>query len=195
MTGLGATGGTVWVGTANGWVISFDPRTGALSRGVRLGTRVASLSAARSELWVTVNVPVPAAATYPGLDTLRLDPRTGKLAQDTGLPMASVSTDGTTVWGLGSAPPYGSDAGLLAKIGPTTGTMSEKAQLSVTGYNVPDTLGVSAGTAWVINDGAGKQSGGGRPWRGRTATSLEHSGSTEGESAVVPCHDTREPPP
>ena len=153
--GLGAAGGTVWVGTANGWVISFDPRSGALSRGVRLGTRVASLAAAGSELWVTVNVPVPAAATYPGLDTLRLDPRTGKIAQDTGLPMVFVSTDGTAVWALGSAPPYGSDAGLLAKIGPTAGTMSEKAQLSVTGYNVPDTLGVSAGTAWVINDGAG----------------------------------------
>ena len=155
VTGLGAAGGTVWVGTANGWVISFDPRSGALSRGVRLGTRVASLSAAGSELWVTVNVPVPAAATYPGLDTLRLDPTTAKIAQDTGLPMVFVSTDGTSVWALGSAPPYGSDAGLLAKISPTPGTMSEKAQLPVTAYNVPDTLGVSAGTAWVINDGAG----------------------------------------
>ena len=155
VTGLGAAGGTVWVGTANGWVISFDPRSGALSRGVRLGTRVASLSAAESELWVTVNVPVPAAATYPGLDTLRLDPRTGKIAQDTGLPMVFVSTDGTSVWALSSAPPYGSDAGLLARIGPTAGTMSEKAQLPVTGYNVPDTLGVSAGITWVINDGAG----------------------------------------
>jgi len=155
VTGLGAAGGTVWVGTANGWVISFDPSSGARSRGVRLGTRVASLAAAGSELWVTVNVPVPPHATYPGLDTLRLDPTTGKIAQDTGLPMAFVSTDGTSVWALGSAPPYRSDAGLLAKIAATAGTMSDKAQLPATGYNVPDTLGVYAGTAWVINDGAG----------------------------------------
>ncbi len=46
VTGLGATGGTVWVGTANGWVMAFDPRKGALSRARRLGTRVVSLSAA-----------------------------------------------------------------------------------------------------------------------------------------------------
>ncbi|MDA8276086.1 MAG: hypothetical protein M0029_12015 [Actinomycetota bacterium] len=155
VTGLGTAGGTMWVGTANGWVISFDPRSGALSRGVRLGTRVASLTAAGSELWVTVNVPVPPHATYPGLDTLRLDPTTGKIAQDTGLPMAFVSTDGTSVWALGSAPPYGSDAGLLAKIAATVGTMSDKAQLPATGYIVPDTLGVYADTAWVINDRAG----------------------------------------
>ena len=155
VTGLGAAGSTVWVGTANGWVISFDPSSGALSRSVRLGTRVASLAAAGSELWVTVNVPVPPHATYPGLDTLRLDPTTGKIAQDTGLPMTFVSTDGTSVWALGSAPPYRSDAGLLAKIAAVAGTMSDKAQLPVTGYNVPDTLGVYAGTAWVINDLAG----------------------------------------
>ena len=155
VTGLGAAGGTVWVGTANGRVISFNPSSGALSRGVRLGTRVASLAAAGSELWVTVNVPVPPHATYPGLDTLRLDPTTGKIAQDTGLPMTFVSTDGTSVWALGSAPPYRSDAGLLAKIAAVAGTMSDKAQLPATGYIAPDTLGVYAGTAWVVNDSAG----------------------------------------
>lgn len=69
--------------------------------------------------------------------------------------MTFVSTDGTSVWAVGSAPPYGSDAGLLAKIAATAGTMSDKAQLPATGYNVPDTLGVYAGTAWIINDGAG----------------------------------------
>ena len=155
VTGLGAAGGSVWVGTANGWVISFDPSSGALSRGVRLGTRVASLAAAGSELWVTVNVPVPPHATYPGLDTLRLDPTTGRITHDTGLPMTFVSTDGTSVWALGSAPPYRSDAGLLAKIAATAGTIRDKAQLPATGYNVPDTLGVYAGTAWVINDRSG----------------------------------------
>jgi hypothetical protein len=155
VTGLGAAGGTVWVGTANGRVISFNPSSGALSRGVRLGTRVASLAAAGSELWVTVNVPVPPHATYAGLDTLRLDPTTGKIAQDTGLPMTFVSTDGTSVWALGSAPPYRSDAGLLAKIAAVAGTMSDKAQLPATGYIAPDTLGVYAGTAWVVNDSAG----------------------------------------
>lgn len=155
VTGLGTAGGTVWVGTANGWVMSFDPSTGALSHGVRLGTRVASLSAAGSELWVTVNLPVPPHATYPGLDTLRLDPTTGTVAQDTGLPMTLVSTDGTSVWALGSAPPYGSDGGLLAKINPTAGTMIAKARLPTTRYDVPDTLGVHAGMAWIINDGAG----------------------------------------
>lgn len=69
--------------------------------------------------------------------------------------MTFVSTDGTSVWALSGAPPYRSDAGLFAKIAATAGTMSDKAQLPATRYNVPDILGVYAGTAWVVNDGAG----------------------------------------
>jgi len=155
VTGLGANSSAVWVGTANGWVLSFNPRNGALSSGQHLGTRVVSLSAANSGVWVTVNLPVPANAPYPGLDTLRLDPRTGRITLDTGLPMVFVSTDGTSVWVLGSAPPYRSAAGLLGNVNPTTGAMSMDAELPVESYKTPDTLGVYQGSAWVINDSLG----------------------------------------
>ncbi|MDA8182884.1 MAG: hypothetical protein M0035_00385 [Actinomycetota bacterium] len=155
VSALGANSSAVWVGTANGWVLSFNPQSGALSGGQRLGTRVASLSAAKTGVWVTVNLPVPANAPYPGLDTLRLDPTTGRITRDTGLPMTFVSTDGTSVWVLGSAPPYRSAAGLLGKVNPTTGAMSTDAELPVESYKTPDTLGVYQGSAWVINDGLG----------------------------------------
>ncbi|MFC0082598.1 PQQ-binding-like beta-propeller repeat protein [Aciditerrimonas ferrireducens] len=155
VTGLGATGGTVWVGTANGWVMAFDPRKGALSRARRLGTRVVSLSAAGPELWVTLNLPVPPNARYPGLDLVRLDPTTGGIAQDTGLPIAFVATDGTSVWALGSAPPYRSDGGLVAELDLRSGTLRARTQLPAFGYDLPDTLGVSDGAAWVLNDTAG----------------------------------------
>ncbi|MHB1712519.1 MAG: hypothetical protein ACYCV7_14165, partial [Acidimicrobiales bacterium] len=44
VTALGANSSAVWVGTANGWVLSCNPQNGALSTGQRLGIRVASLS-------------------------------------------------------------------------------------------------------------------------------------------------------
>lgn len=155
VTGLGTNNSAVWVGTANGWVLSLNPQSGALSTGRRLGTRVASLSASNSGIWVTVNLPVPSNAAYPGLDTLRLDPTTGVIENDTGLPMVFVATDGTSVWALSSAPPYQSAAGLVGRVDPTTGQLNEQAELPVQGYNTPDTLGVYDGAAWVINDGVG----------------------------------------
>jgi len=155
VTGLGANSSAVWVGTANGWVLSFNPQNGALSSGQHLGSRVASLSAANSGVWVTENLPVPTNAPYPGLDTLRLDPTTGRITLDTGLPMTFVSTDGTSVWVLGSAPPYREAAGLLGNVNPTTGAMSTDAELPVESYKTPDTLGVYQGSAWVINDSLG----------------------------------------
>jgi len=155
VTGLGANSSAVWVGTVNGWVLSLNPQSGALSNGQRLGARVASLSASNAGVWVTVNLPVPSNAAYPGLDTLRLDPTTGMIENDTGLPMVFVATDGTSVWVLSSAAPYLSAAGLVGNIDPTTGQLNEQAELPVQSYNTPDTLGVYEGVAWVINDGTG----------------------------------------
>jgi ABC-type Co2+ transport system permease subunit len=156
VTALGANNAAVWVGTANGWVLSFDPRSGVLSSGHRLGARIASLAASNSGAWVTANVPVSADAGYPGLDTLRLDPTTGTITKDTGLPMVFVSTDGTSVWVLSSAAPYGSAAGLVANIDPKTGDMNEQTELPVENVNFPNALGVYEGSAWVINDDGGK---------------------------------------
>ncbi|MHB8320351.1 MAG: hypothetical protein ACYDEP_14190 [Acidimicrobiales bacterium] len=155
VTALGANSAGIWAGTANGWVMSFNPRSGVLSSAHRLGTRVVSLSAANSGVWVTVNLPVPANAPYPGLDTLRLDPRTGSIAKDTGLPMVFVSTDGASVWVLGSAPPYQSAAGLLGNVDPASGAMSVVVELRVMSYETPDALGVYRGSVWVINDALG----------------------------------------
>jgi hypothetical protein len=101
-------------------------------------------------------VPVSADAGYPGLDTLRLDPTTGTITKDTGLPMVFVSTDGTSVWVLSSAAPYGSAAGLVANIDPKTGDMNEQTELPVENVNFPNALGVYEGSAWVINDDGGK---------------------------------------
>lgn len=155
VTGLGANNSAVWVGTANGWVLSLDLQSGALPTGRRLGTRVASLSASNSGIWVTVNLPVPSGAAYPGLDTLRLDPTTGVIENDTGLPMVFVATDGTSVWELSSAPPYQSADGLVGQVDQTTGQLNEQAELPVRAYNTPDTLGVYDRAAWVIDDGVG----------------------------------------
>jgi hypothetical protein len=152
VTGLDANHSAVWAGTVNGWVLALDPSTGAVRSARQLGTRVASLSASDTAIWVTVNLPTPPGASYPGLDVLRLDPRTGSLAGDTGLPMTFVATDGTSVWALGSAPPYASDAGLASEINPASGSMIEHAQLPAPLAQAPDTVGVHNGSAWVIND-------------------------------------------
>jgi hypothetical protein len=127
-----------------------------LSSGHRLGARIASLAASNSGVWVTANLPVSANANFPGLDTLRLDPVTGTITKDTGLPMVFVSTDGTSVWVLSSAGPYSSAAGLVANIDPATGVMNEQTELPVDIENPPNTLGVYEGSAWVINDDGGE---------------------------------------
>jgi len=156
VTALGTNSAAVWLGTANGWVLSFDPQSGVLSSGHRLGARIASLAASNSGVWVTANLPVSANANYPGLDVLRLDPVTGTITKDTGIPMVFVSTDGTSVWVLSSAAPYTSAAGLVANIDPATGAMNEQAELPVENDNFPSALGVYEGSAWVINDDGGK---------------------------------------
>jgi len=155
VTALGTNSAAVWVGTANGWVLSFEPQSGVLSSGHRLGARIASLAASNSGVWVTANVPVPSNANFPGLDALRLDPVTGTITKDMGLPMVFVSTDGTSVWVLSSAAPYTSAAGLVANIDPATGDMNEQVELPVENDQYPNALGVYEGSAWVINDDGG----------------------------------------
>jgi hypothetical protein len=156
VTALGANKSRVWAGTANGWVLGLDPATAAIRAAHHLGTRVVSLSAASTGVWVSVNLPVPAQAPYPGLDVLRLDPVTGALTQDTGLPMSYVATDGSSVWALGSAPPYRSAAGLVAQLNPATGAIIRRAQLPAPGSQTPGTIGVHGGRAWVLNDLLGR---------------------------------------
>ncbi|HEY1320366.1 MAG TPA: hypothetical protein VGF32_08970 [Streptosporangiaceae bacterium] len=151
VTALGASETTLWAGTANGWVLGLDPATSAIRAAHRLGTRVVSLAAAATGVWVSVNLPVPEHAPYPGLDVLRLDPVSGALTRDTGLPMAQVATDGSSVWALGSAAPYESEAGLVAMLNPATGDIVRRARLAAPGYWASSILGVSGGHAWVVN--------------------------------------------
>jgi len=152
VTALGANRSDLWAGTANGWVLALDPATGTVHIAKHLGSRVVSLSASASGVWVSVNLPVPFHASYPGLDILRLDPVTGAIADDTGLPMTFVASDGSSVWALGSAPPYASAAGLVAQIDPVNGMIIRRAQLPAPGYEAPDTIGDYARRAWVVND-------------------------------------------
>jgi hypothetical protein len=152
LTALTANSKTVWAGTFNGWVLRIDPLTDSVSAARHLGTRVASLSASSTSIWAAVNLPVPSRATYPGLDVLRLSPRTGSVKDDTGLPMTFVAAGGSGVWALSSAPPYTSAAGLVAQINPVTGAIVRKAHLPAPRAQAPDTVGVYQGTVWVLND-------------------------------------------
>jgi len=152
VTALGANGIAVWAGTANGWVLAFDPATGTIRAARQAGTRVVSMSVSAAAVWVSVNLPVPARAAYPGLAILRLDPGTGKLTEDTGLPMAYVAAGGPSVWALSSATPYMSASGLVAEINPATGAIIRRADLPAPGYQAPGTIGVYRRHAWVIND-------------------------------------------
>jgi hypothetical protein len=156
VTALSASGSYVWAGTANGWVLGLDPATAAIRAARHVGTRVVSLAVAPAALWVSVNLPVPARARSPGLDVLRLNPDTGALSRDTGLPMTYVTTDGYSVWALGSAPPYESENGLVAQLDPASGMILRSTVLPAPGYRVPDTIGVMAGHAWVLNDFLGQ---------------------------------------
>lgn len=156
VTALGANESTLWAGTTNGWVLGIDPATAAIRAAHHLGTRVVSLAAAPTGVWVSVHLPVPQHATYPGLDVLRLDPESGALARDTGLPMSYVATDGSSVWALGSAAPYLSAAGLAAQLDPVTGGIVRRARLPAPGYLVPSAIGVADGHAWVLNGFLGR---------------------------------------
>ena len=152
VSALGVNHAAVWVGTDSGRVLGLDPATGAVEFARRVGARVISLSASGPGVWVTMNLPAPPRSSVPGLDVLRLDPATGAIVVDTGLPMVFVATDGTSVWALSSAPPFPSDSGLVAQINPATGEIMKRAELpTVLGSQPPDTIGVYTGSAWVIN--------------------------------------------
>ena len=152
LTALAAGDKAVWAGTSNGWVLGIDPLTNSVQAAQHLGDRIASLSASRTGIWVAVNLPVPRHATYPGLDILRLSPVTGSLQKDTGIPMTFVAASGPEVWALSSAPPYTSDAGLVAQINPANGTIIQNTHLTAPTGQAPDTIGVYRGTTWILND-------------------------------------------
>jgi hypothetical protein len=156
VTALGANQTTVWAGTTNGWVLGIDPATAVIRAAHHLGTRVASLAAAPDGVWVSVHLPVPEHASYPGLDVVRLDPVSGALTRDTGLPMPYVATDGSSVWALGSVAPYLSAAGLVVQLDPATGGILRRARLPATGSMFPGTLAVYRGHAWVLNGFLGR---------------------------------------
>lgn len=152
LTALSATEKDVWAGTFDGWVLQIDQRTNSIHAAQHLGTRVGSLSATSAGIWVSVSLPVPRRTTFPGLDILRLSPVTGSLSADTGLPMTFVAASGPDVWALGSAPPYTSDAGLVAQINARSGAITQKAHLTAPTTQPPDTIGIYQGTVWVLND-------------------------------------------
>jgi outer membrane protein assembly factor BamB len=152
VSALGVNHAAVWVATDSGRVLGLDPATGAVKFARRVGVRVISLSASGRGVWVTVNLSAPPGSSVPGLDVLRLDPATGAIGADTGLPMIFVATDGASVWALSSAPPFPSDAGLVAQVNPATGVIVKRAELpTVLGSQPPYTIGVYRGSAWVIN--------------------------------------------
>jgi len=152
VTALASNSAGVWVGTANGWVLLVDPGSGSIVNEQHFGTRVVSLAASDQAVWVTLNLPVPSDSEDPHLDLLQLDPASGHIEADTGLPMLFVATDGSSIWALGTSTPYVSYEGLIGEIDPRTGTLLAQAQLPAHGYQVPDTVGVYDGAAWVIND-------------------------------------------
>lgn len=156
VTALGADETTVWAGTTNGWVLGIDSATAAIRAAHHLGTRVVSLATTPTGVWVSVHLPVPEHASFPGLDVLRLDPVSGELTRDTGLPMPYVATDGSSVWALGSAAPYLSAIGLVAQLNPATGDILRRARLPAPGSMYPSILGVSDGRAWVLNGFLGR---------------------------------------
>ena len=152
VTALDSNSAGVWVGTAAGWVVLVDPGTGSITNEQHLGTRVVSLAPSDEAVWVTLNLPVPSDTKDPHLDLLRLDPESGGIEHDTGLPMLYVVADGSSVWALGTSTPYVSYEGLIGEIDPRTAELLAQAQLPTNGYQVPDTVGVGDGAAWVIND-------------------------------------------
>jgi hypothetical protein len=152
VTALASNDAGVWAGTTAGWVLQVDPGDGSITSQQHLGARVVSLAASSAAVWVTLNLPVPPDANYPHLDLLQLDPESGRLEADTGLPMLYVATNGSSVWALGTSSPYVSYEGLIGEVDPRSGALLAQAQLPTHGYQVPDTVGVDHGAAWVIND-------------------------------------------
>jgi hypothetical protein len=139
--GLSANRGGTWLGTTGGWVYRIDSRTGRV-RGVRrFGAGVTGLAASDRAIWLTTAAPLP--------DTLQLNPVTGALEHDTGLPLLRAATDGRAVWGILAAPRHGD---YVARIDPGTRTVaavtSSPAQAPA---STPDAIGVGGGAAWIVN--------------------------------------------
>ena len=149
-TALTANGSAAWLGTTEGWVYRISPRTGTIARERHLGSSVLSLSASDRAIWLTIAVPPGKPAdSYPGFDTLVLNPVTGAVEHDTGLPLLLAATDGTDVWGIFSTPQHGN---YIARINPgirkVAGATSSPFKAPAF---TPDTIGVSNGAAWIIN--------------------------------------------
>ncbi|MGH2872587.1 MAG: hypothetical protein ACRDL5_09030 [Solirubrobacteraceae bacterium] len=149
-TALAANSSAAWLGTTGGWVYRIDSRTGQIGGERQLGARVLSLSASGQAIWMTIALPSskPARA-YPGFDTLELDPVTGAVKHDTGLPLLLAATDGSDVWGIFSAPQHGN---YIARIDPTTRTVAgiTSSPFKAPAFT-PDSIRVSDGAAWIIN--------------------------------------------
>lgn len=90
------------------------------------------------------------ASAYPGLDTLELNPNTGAVAHDTGLPLLLAATDGgDEVWGIFAKPRHGN---YIARIDSRTRTVAGITSSPFKGSAfTPDTISVSGGAAWIIN--------------------------------------------
>lgn len=150
VTALAANSSAAWLGTDDGWFYRIDPRTGAVGGARQLGARVLSLSASGQAIWMTIALPSgrPASA-YPGFDTLELNPVTGALKHDTGLPLLLAATDGSDVWGIFSTPQHGN---YIARINPNTRTVAgiTSSPFKAPAFT-PDTIGVGDGAAWIIN--------------------------------------------
>jgi len=150
-TALAARGGVAWLGTDAGWLYRIDSRTGRVAGARQLGAWVHSLSASRRAIWMTIALPSgkPASA-YPGLDTLELNPTTGAVEHDTGLPLLLAATDPSSdVWGIFSTPRHGN---YIARIDSGTRTVAGITSSPSKGSAfTPDTIGVNDGAAWIIN--------------------------------------------
>ena len=149
-TGLSATSRAAWLGTDGGWLYRIDSRTGGVAGARQLGARVLSLSASARAIWMTIALPSgkPGSA-YPGFDTLELNPVTGAVEHDTGLPLLLAATDGSDVWGIFSTPQHGNyiaqiDSSTRAVAGITSSPFKAPAF-------TPGTIAVSGGTSWIIN--------------------------------------------
>ncbi len=149
-TALAANSSATWLGTDAGWVYRIDPSTGTIVGERQLGAWVRSLSATDQAIWMTTALPAgkPASA-YPGFDTLELNPTTGAVEHDTGLPLVLAATDGSDLWGIFATPQHGN---YIAKIDPSTGTVAgaTSAPFKAPAFT-PDTIRVNDGTAWIIN--------------------------------------------
>lgn len=149
-TALAVRDGVAWLGTNAGWVYRIDSRTGGVAGARQLGAWVHSLSASRRAIWMTIALPSGKPATaYPGLDTLELNPATGAVAHDTGLPLVLAAADANDVWGIFATPRHGNYVARINagthKVAGITSSPSKGSAFT------PNTIAVSNGAAWIIN--------------------------------------------